>query len=115
MPGSNLVIANMYAIMKAKVKASEAIMDKHIRSSEEYARSNHPWDDKTGSATEGLRGVTKSDGNEVVSVIGHHVTHGIYLEQRQDYHGRYQVLERARNHNLEKMMMELRLVWGGRL
>jgi hypothetical protein len=47
---------------------------------EEYARSNAPWEDRTGNARNGLTAGVSEDGGEIVLELAHTVDYGIWLE-----------------------------------
>lgn len=51
---------------------------------EGYARSNAPWDDRTGAARNGLSAEVYEEGGDVVLELAHTVDYGIWLETIQD-------------------------------
>lgn len=51
---------------------------------EEYARSNAPWEDRTGAARAGLTAEVSSSAGDVVMTLGHTVEYGLWLEVIQN-------------------------------
>ena len=113
MSGSALVNAKLTATVAGMLKGCEAAMDQHIKNSANYAKSAKNWKDKSGSATGGLEGVTNPSAGEIKSSIGHHVDHGVFLEQAWFFQGRYKILERARSNNLVGLWAHLRAIMSG--
>lgn len=58
---------------------------------ESYAKSNRPWQDRTGHARESLKGDSEFMGHKVRCNISHGVSYGIYLEMCNER--RYAILE----------------------
>ncbi len=51
---------------------------------EEYARSNAPWEDRTGNARAGLEANVSNGGGDVTMTLGHTVEYGLWLEVIQN-------------------------------
>ena len=49
----------------------------------EYAKSNAPWEDRTGDARNGLEVLVEEDGEEVSLTLYHTVEYGVWLETIQ--------------------------------
>lgn len=67
------------------------------RNMQTYAKANHPWTNRTYSAQNKLKGEYKVTENDLDMSIRHGVDYGYYLETRADFEGRYQILEKARD------------------
>ena len=79
---------------------------------ESYAKANHPWTNRTASAQNQLHGDFKVTDNELDISIGHGVEYGVYLETRGDFNGRYQILEKARDSEINNFKNMLRTIAG---
>ena len=75
---------------------------------ESYAKANHPWTNRTSSAQNQLRGDFKVSDNEMDISIAHGVTYGYYLETRKDFNGKYAILEKARDSEINNFKNMLR-------
>ena len=113
MSGSTEVNANLSMWALTTHKRLEAAMDNHIKESANFAKANHPWNNLTGSATEGISGQTDAGPAQIVSSVGHHVGHGLYLETAGMFGGKYKILERARSNNLVGLWTRLRAIMSG--
>lgn len=58
---------------------------------EAYAKSNRPWQDRTGEARKRLKGNKKNMGNVIRCEIAHGVDYGIFLEMKNEC--RYAILK----------------------
>lgn len=58
---------------------------------EAYAKSNRPWQDRTGEARKRLKGNKKNMGNVIRCEISHGVDYGIFLEMKNEC--RYAILK----------------------
>lgn len=67
------------------------------RNMQTYAKANHPWTNRTYSAQNKLKGEYKLTDNDLDISIAHGVDYGYYLETRADFDGKYQILEKARD------------------
>lgn len=67
-------------VEKGAEKASEDLKNDMV----EYMKANHPWENQTGDAEEGLKGFVVSDGTRIVIWLGHSVEYGIWLETMQN-------------------------------
>lgn len=79
---------------------------------QDYAKSNHPWENRTHTAEARLRGKSELKGTELSISIAHGVDYGVWLETREDFQGRYQILEKARDSQIEefkRMLLALKL------
>ena len=113
MPGSAEVNRNLVLTMAKKLKLAEKTMDVHIQNSASFARSNFPWEPKTGVAGESLFGKTKMYAGGIKSSVSHgkNVPYGYWLEKRQDFHGAYRILQEARSNNLALLWAALRRIF----
>lgn len=84
--------------MQAQLKVVGDTISKKM---ETYAKSNHPWKNRTGSAQGKLKGSYKVTDNELDIMISHGVDYGFYLETRHDFNGKYQILEKARDSEVD--------------
>lgn len=75
---------------------------------ESYAKANHPWTNRTSSAQNQLKGDFKVSDNEMDISIAHGVTYGYYLETRKDFNGKYAILEKARDSEINNFKNMLR-------
>ena len=75
---------------------------------ESYAKANHPWTNRTSSAQNQLKGDFKVSDNEMDIFISHGVTYGYYLETRKDFNGKYAILEKARDSEINNFKNMLR-------
>ena len=75
---------------------------------ESYAKANHPWTKRTSSAQNQLKGDFKVSDNEMDISIAHGVTYGYYLETRKDFNGKYAILEKARDSEINNFKNMLR-------
>lgn len=51
---------------------------------EEYARTNAPWEDRTGDARAGLKASVEHGGGDVTLTLEHTVEYGLWLEVIQN-------------------------------
>lgn len=75
---------------------------------ESYAKANHPWKNRSSSAQNQLKGDFKVSDNEMDISIAHGVTYGYYLETRKDFNGKYAILEKARDSEINNFKNMLR-------
>ena len=80
--------------MQAQLKVVGSTISKNMQT---YAKANHPWTNRTYSAHNKLKGDYKVTENELDMSIKHGVDYGYYLETRADFDGKYQILEKARD------------------
>ena len=80
--------------MQAQLKVVGSTISKNMQT---YAKANHPWTNRTKSAQNKLKGEYKVTENDLDMSIRHGVDYGYYLETRADFEGRYQILEKARD------------------
>ena len=80
--------------MQAQLKVVGSTISKNMQT---YAKVNHPWTNRTYSAQNKLKGEYKVDDNTLDISIAHGVDYGYYLETRADFDGKYQILEKARD------------------
>lgn len=78
---------------------------------EDYAKENAPWQDVTGDARAGLKGVLVSDerSGRYTIFLGHSVSYGVFLETRDG--GATAIIQPTVQHFAPLMMGEI----GGRL
>jgi hypothetical protein len=78
----------------ARIARLEADVDRVARTSalamEAAARTNAPWQDDTGAARNGLRGLVVRDGDRVRIILCHSVDYGPFLELARG--GKYAVI-----------------------
>lgn len=82
------------------------------QSMQDYAKNNHKWDNRTGSAESMLHADCKWSGTTLDISIQHGVDYGIWLEVRRDFKGKYKILEEARDSQVDtfvSMMKALKL------
>jgi hypothetical protein len=112
MSGSVEVNARLGAVIKAMEKGCEKAMDAHIARSESFAKSEHPWQSRTGAASGSIQHKTDTDSNEIVSTVyAEDVV--MWLDQAWFFNGRYKIIEKARSHNLLALWTALRAVMKG--
>ena len=75
------------------------------------ARKNAPWTDRTGHARQRLTCTTKVVDNGFQEELSHGVDYGIYLETRADFGGKYQILEKARDSEINNFKNMLRTLF----
>ena len=75
---------------------------------ESYAKANHPWKNRSSSAQNQLKGDFKVTDNELDIFIGHGADYGYWLEKRKDFNGKYQILEKARDSEVNNFKNMLR-------
>lgn len=96
-------------VMQAQLKVVGDTISKKM---ETYAKANHPWTNRTASAQNKLKGSYKVTDNELDIMISHGVDYGYYLETRTDFNGKYQILEKARDsevNNFKNMLRTMNL------
>ena len=77
------------------------------------AKAEHPWENDTHHAEQGLYGKAKKDGSNIIIELGHRVDYGVYLELAND--GKYGILEKKLNsrrlvvYNRVKRIMESKI------
>ena len=79
---------------------------------ESYAKANHPWKNRSSSAQNQLKGDFKLTDNELDISIAHGVDYGYWLENRSDFNGKYQILEKARDSEINNFKNMLRTIAG---
>lgn len=77
-------------------RAMFAAVELHASRSEESARANAPWTDRTGNARSGLRAKPFHAPNRHGFDLFHSVPYGIWLEVR--WSGRYAIIEPTIRH-----------------
>ena len=80
--------------MQAQLKVVGSTISKNMQT---YAKANHPWTNRTKSAQNKLKGDYKVTENDLDISIKHGVYYGYYLETRADFDGKYKILEKARD------------------
>ena len=81
-------------LIEKEVKTMAALNlygDSVSKEMEAYAKSNRPWQDRTGEARKRLKGNKKNMGNVVRCEIAHGVDYGIFLEMCNER--RFAILE----------------------
>lgn len=103
-------IESLKKILKAQL---DIIGDITARNMEVYAKANKPWKNRTGDAQNLLNGKSTWESDDMLDMaIAHGVYYGVYLETRRDFHGKYKILEEARDsqiENFKSMLMRLKL------
>lgn len=66
-----------------------------------YAQLGGRWTDRTGDAREGLNHNVQWDGTTLDISVYHTMDYGLFLETRQDFNGKYKILEEARDSQIE--------------
>lgn len=113
MSGATEVNAKLAAWALGTHKLLEAEMDKHIKKSQEFAVSNHRWQDRTGAATGGLQSKTESNPAMITAAVYGDIDTNLWLDQAWFFQGRYKLIERARSNNLVGLWARLRAVMRG--
>ena len=95
MSGSNIVNANLDRWYKQRLAGVQGVG--MITASEAAAKSkaNHPWENQTHHAEQGLYGKVRKEGTKFIIEHGHRVDYGVYLELAND--GKHAVLEKTLN------------------
>ena len=75
---------------KALVSDLEAVTKRYAEITEQSAKDNAPWNDRTGQAREGLVAEGLIDGHDAIIALGHTVDYGLWLEVR--WSGRYAIV-----------------------
>ena len=91
------VLGNLHGIdghLRAQLNVVGHVISSNM---ETYAKANHPWTNRTYSAQNKLKGEYKVTENDLDISIKHGVYYGYYLETRADFDGKYQILEKARD------------------
>lgn len=115
MPGAGRVCANMTIALATLNKAAAAEMKSFIKECERSAKTNKEWTDRTGAATTGLLGeITENTSTRIVATLAHRAEHGIYLEMRQDFMGKYMILQDSISRNISGLISRLRAIYRGR-
>jgi len=112
MPGSEAVNANLAAWLAGKHKELEAAMDSHIQGSVRYVQQNYRWTIQTGHALQAINKHTESSVANIVSTIYGAAPHNLYLERAWFFHGRYAIIEAARNNNLALLWAKVAAIMG---
>ena len=109
--GSEL-INNLKNMNKRVQIALNEIGDTTAQKMKTYAQTNHPWEDQSHSATDEITTEVKWEGTALDISITHGVDYGIWLETRESFDGKYQILEESRDSQIEefrKMIKALKL------
>lgn len=96
-------------VLQAQLKVVGSTISKNM---EKYAKSNHPWKNRTYSAQNKLKGKYELDANSLDISVAHGVDYGYWLETRSSFNGRYQILEKARDsevNNFKNMLQNMNL------
>ena len=107
------VLANLEAYGLGVPKACEAAMDRHIKTSQAFAKTNHRWNDQTGAATSNIQSKTESQAMEITSTIYGDIETNLYLERAWFFNDRYAIIEKARDNNIRLLWAEIRSILGG--
>lgn len=91
--------------LKAQLNVVGDVISNNMKT---YAKSNKPWTDRTSSAKNKLDADFKITDKEMDIWITHGVDYGYYLETRKDFNGKYQILEKARDSELNNFKNMLR-------
>lgn len=87
-------IKNFDKTMQAELKVVGSTISKNMQT---YAKANHPWTNRTKTGQNKLKGEYKVTENDLDISIKHGVYYGYYLETRADFDGKYKILEKARD------------------
>lgn len=71
-------------MMATLVARTVTAMESGKEKVEEYAKSNAPWEDRTGDARDGLTAGLYEEDGDIVLELAHTVDYGIYLETIED-------------------------------
>lgn len=99
--GSELI--NNLKNMNQKVQTGlNVIGDTTAQKMKTYAQTNHPWVNRSHSATDEITTDVKWEGTALDISITHGVDYGIWLETREAFDAKYQILEEARDSQIEE-------------
>jgi hypothetical protein len=110
MPGSAGVCANLSAWEKGVKQACAKEMAVYGNKCVSYIHSTHRWEDQTGQASAGIGTQTFKQGEGIITDVFHSVEHGVYLELREDFAGRYKILEESIQHDITGLISRLRII-----
>jgi hypothetical protein len=113
MSGSAQVNAKLTVTVAGMVKACEGAMDRHIKSSVAYAKTEKRWQDQTGAATAAIQSQTDAGATKITSTIYGDIKTNEWLERSWFFDGRYKIIEAARRHNLVALWAQLRAIVKG--
>lgn len=91
--------------VKAQLQVVGDVISNNMKT---YAKTNHPWVNRTGSAQNKLDADFKVTDHTMDIWIAHGVDYGYYLETRTDFNGKYQILEKARDSEVDNFKNMLR-------
>lgn len=106
------VLGNLHGIdghLRAQLNVVGHVISSNMQT---YAKANHPWTNRTGSAQNMLKGSFEVKENELDIAIAHGVDYGYWLEKRHDFNGKYKILEKARDSevdNFKNMVQNINL------
>lgn len=96
MAGSQQVIKNLYKWATMKKAGIEGVSRVASLNTQNYARANKRWQDRTGNARAGLNGGYFWETPEILKLfIAHSVDYGVYLELANDR--KYAILSESIN------------------
>jgi len=113
MSGSNLVNANLDKWAKQRLAGVQGVATIIASEAAKESKANHPWENDTHHAEQGLYGKVRKDGSKFVIEHGHRVDYGVWLELAND--GKYGILEKTLNSlrgkflSMVKQIMESRI------
>ena len=110
MSGSNIVNANLDRWFQMKMAGMQGVGT--IIASEAAAKSkaNHPWENQTHHAEQGLYGKVRKEGTKFIIEHGHRVDYGVYLELAND--GKHAVLEKTLNSLRQEFYNRVKQIMG---
>jgi hypothetical protein len=112
MRGQGQLVANV-ATFEPKVKqAITAIVEYTGLEATGQMRSGARWTDQTGAARSGLHHDTLRTHDAWILVLAHAVNYGIWLETRNDFHGKYAIILRVLIDSANRLMARLEGLFG---
>lgn len=113
MAGGENVLANLTRYEVSVKEGLPGALRRHFEGSREFVYNNYPWEMDTGLALRGILIDVGHDGSVIEGGIGQGADRRKWLELRESFHGKYKILERARNNNLAKLWAECRAIVAG--
>lgn len=109
--GMDVVIRNLENWSKEKVsRVTRASQHVIAPSLENYARSNRPWQDRTGNARRRLHTKVVTSADDLSIQLHHGVSYGVFLELKQA--GKFAILKPTIMQNQAAVLKIIKTAWG---
>lgn len=102
------VMRNLYELDDRVKVALDIIGDTTGQKMLGHAQNNRPWVDRTNSAKDQLHYSVDWEGQVLDISIAHGVDYGVWLETNESFQGRYQILDKARDSQVENFKSAIR-------